>query len=120
MNDSISPDVQARLNQPMEDPSGFEPADEAFLQDIVAKFDSGAIQRHSPSSLLNDDIYEKLEGPLKVKADQNAFNILARVRDIYDLWSMNPVATHQLKNQIHHIRLIKENLEDELGDVYIV
>ncbi len=116
----IDEDVQERLNQPQADPTGFDPEDEAFLNDVMAKFESGQIQTHSPSSLLNELIYNKLDDAKKGKADQNAFNILSALRRIYDLWKMDQTVTFQIKNEIHSIRLTKENLEDELGDVYIV
>ena len=119
-NVPIPADTQKMLNTPAKDTSGFDPADEAFVHDVVQKFDSGQINRHSPSSLINAKMYENLEEAQKGKADQNAFNILARLRDIYDLWKLNPMPTFQLKNQIHAIRLTKERLEQELGDVYIV
>ena len=119
-NQPILDDVQSLLNQPMEDPTGFDEADEAFIYDVVAKFDSGEIKPHSPSSLLNEDVYEAMDDTRKGKADQNAFNILSRLRSIYDQWKANPVPTLQIQNEIHFIRLTKERLESELGDVYKV
>lgn len=119
-NVPIAADTQTMLNTPLEDSSGFDPEDEAFVKDVIAKFDSGQINRHSPSSLINPKMYENLDQMQKGKADQNAFNILARLREIYDLWKLNPVPTFQLTNQIHAIRLTKERLEEELGDIYIV
>lgn len=116
----IADNVQKMLNQPLEDPTGLDPADETFLNDVIAKFESGKIKPHSPSSLLNEPVYEKLDDAKKGKADQKAFNILATLRRIHDLWIAHPIVTFQIQNEIHTIRLIKENLEDELGDVFIV
>lgn len=116
----IAADVQTLLNTPLQDDSGFDSEDEAFVQDVVAKFDSGAINRHAPSSLINPKMYENLDDAQKGKADQNAFNLLARLRDIYDVWKAHPVPTFQVRNQIRAIRLTKERLENELGDVFVV
>lgn len=116
----IAPDVQKMLNQPLADPAGFDAADEAFLHEVTAKFESGTIQRYVPSSLLKTDVYEKLSLQQQGKADQNAFNMLATLRTLVDEWKLNPVPTFQLKQKIHEIRLLKERLEKDLGDVYIV
>lgn len=116
----IAADVQSMLNQPLVDPAGFDPADEAFIRDVVAKFESGEIQPYGPSSLLNMAVYDALDDAKKGKADQNALILLGRLRDIVALWKANPAPTFQLKNQIHSIRLTKERLEGELGDVFRV
>jgi hypothetical protein len=65
-------------------------------------------------------MYENLEQVQKARADQNALTILARLREIYDWWQLNPEPSFQIKNQLHSIRLTKENLEEELGDIYII
>lgn len=116
----IAADVQTMLNQPLVDPAGFDAADEAFIRDVVAKFESGEIQPHGPSSLLNTAVYDALDDAKKGKADQNALILLGRLRDIVALWKANPSPTFQLKNQIGSIRLTKERLEGELGDVFKV
>lgn len=116
----IDPQVQQMLNQPLPDQSGFSPEDEAFIQAVISKFESGVIQRYVPSSLLNLAVYDSLDAVKQGKVDQNAFNMLTTLRNIYDLWKVDPVPTYQMKNQIHQIRLIKERLEKDLGDVYIV
>lgn len=116
----IAADVQARINTPQVDPTGFDPADEAFIYDIVNKFDEGVIKRYEPSSLLHADAYEKLQDLQKGKADLNALNILTIVRGIYDQWKANPVPTFQIETQIRQIRLMKERVETELGDIYVI
>lgn len=119
-NAVIPDDTQAMLNKPADVDHEFEPEDDAFLKDIIAKFDSGSINRHSPSSLLNEKMYENLEQPQQARADQNALTILARLREIYDWWQLHPEPSFQIKNQLHAIRLTKEKLEEELGDIYII
>lgn len=116
----IADDVQKELNEPLADPTGLDPADEAFLNDVVAKFDDGTIKPLEPSSLLNAKVYENLESEKQGKADQNALNMLTTLRNIYDLWKANPTPTFQIQNRIHQIRLTKERLEGELGDVFII
>lgn len=116
----IDPAVQAALNQPLVDDSGFDPVDETFLHDVMAKFESGTIQPYSPSSLLNASIYDALDEARKGKADQNALIILGTLRNIRDLWAVEQRPTYQLKNLIRSIRLAKERVESELGNVYIV
>lgn len=116
----IAPDVQQLINKPLVDPTGFDPADQAFLNDIIAKIDSGVIKPLVPSSIIKQDVYEKLDELKQGKADQNAFIILSTLRDIHYIWKTNPVPTYQIQNLIHTIRLKKEQLEGELGDVYII
>ncbi len=116
----IDPEIQKMLNKPLVDDSGFSQEDQAFLQQIIAKFEEGTIHRYEPSSLLNVAVYDSLDTARKGKADQNAFNILSTLRNIYDLWTVEQSPTYQVKNMIHSIRLTKERLETELGDVYIV
>ncbi|MDP2624828.1 MAG: hypothetical protein Q8P27_01440 [Candidatus Peregrinibacteria bacterium] len=119
-NQPIESHVQELINKPPTDDTGFNEGDEAFIKDVVQKFEEGVINRHSPSSLLNEEIYEALDDAGKGKADQNAFNILTSLRNIYDLWKIQPEPTFQIQNQIHHVRMTKERLEADLGDVYIV
>lgn len=116
----IADDVQEELNKPLTDPTGLDPEDEAFLKDVVAKFDKEQIKPYEPSSLLNMAVYEKLDEMKQGKADQNALNMLTTLRSIYSLWKADPNPTFQIQNQIHQIRLTKERLEEELGDVFIV
>ncbi|HCW32282.1 MAG: hypothetical protein UT36_C0010G0036 [Candidatus Peregrinibacteria bacterium GW2011_GWF2_39_17] len=119
-NAPIDPAVQTILNKPLLDDSGFDETDETFLNEVMAKFENNIIQPHTPSSLLNNSVYNTLDEFKKGKADQNAFIMLTTLRNIYDLWKIEPRATYQIKNQIRHIRLIKERVEAEMGDVYIV
>ena len=116
----IEEDVQERLNKPLSDGTVLDPDAEIFLNDVMAKFDSGQIKPHVPSSILNEEVYNKLDDAKKGKADQNAFNILSTLRRIHDLWAAHPEVTFQIQNEIHSIRLTKERIEEELGDVYIV
>lgn len=116
----IAPEIQRMLNQPLIDPSGFDSTDEAFLNDVIAQFEAGTVQRYVPSSLLKPDVYEHLDVSRQGKADQNAFNLLTTLRVLYDEWKANPVPTFQLKQKIREIRLLKESLEGDLGDVYVV
>lgn len=116
----IAPEVQHRLNRPLQDPHGFDPSDEAFLQDVLSKFENGTIQRYVPSSLFKPGVYESLSPEKQGKADQNAFNLLATLRAIVDEWHLDPIPTFQLKQKIREIRLLKERVEKDLGDVYCV
>lgn len=116
----IDPVVQTLVNKPPVDEDGFDEADQTFLHKVTALFEQGIIKPHVPSSLLNMPVYQALDDPRKGKADLNAFNLLTTLRNIYDLWIIEKRPTYQIKNQIHSIRLIKERLEHDLGDVYIV
>jgi hypothetical protein len=119
-NAPIEDNVQELLNKPLEHPEGIEPADQAFLDDIIAKFESGVIQPHVPSSLVQTAVYDQLDQDGKSKVDQNAFNILSALRRIYDLWQLDHHITFQMKHELHDIRLKKEDVESKNGDVFLI
>ena len=120
MDTSISPEAQKRINQPLTNPKGLSPEDQAFLNDVVAKVENKTINLLSPSSLINQKVYEKLTPDNQGKVDFDAMNLASTLRDIYGLWKMYQMPTFQIENLVHQVRLMKERLEDIEGDVYVI
>jgi hypothetical protein len=116
----IDPETQKRLNTPLEMQSGFDPADEAFLHQIVAHVDEKRIDLYVPSSLINDQVYSGLADAEKAVIDQKAFTTLGAIRDIYNLWKTYQQPTFQLQNLLSQVRLAKEQFETAEGDVFII
>lgn len=120
MDQTTSPETQKMLNTPPVNPQGFDPADQAFLNQIVANIDGGKINLYAPSSLLNHAVYDGMPGDRKSKVDTQSFSLLAALREVYGLWKAYQNPTYQLLNLLHKIRLTKEQFETEQGDVFII
>lgn len=111
---------QETLNKPLVDPTGVSPEDQAFLQDIVSKVESGQINPHQPSSLINTEIYDKLSEEQQGKVDINAMTLLSNVRQIKELHDLGHTDTYQIQNLVNSCRLMKERVEQDCGDCYII
>ena len=118
-NTDIAPDVQERLNTPLST-NDFSVEDEKFLKFIVSKVDSKGIDLYKPSSLFNVEVYDSLSPDAKAKAETDAFNMVATIREIYKLWQAGHKETFQLMNLIHKVRVMKERLEEAGGDIFII
>ncbi len=123
VSDNPTAEIQTMLNQPVSIKSELyktDTRDKKFLQDIIAKVDSGAIQLFTPSSLLNKPVYDHLSPALRAKADYDILNLLSKIRQIKKLWDTGHQDSYQIFNLIHSLRLTKENLESAEGDVFII
>ena len=112
--------AQENLNKPLVDPTGVSDEDRAFLNDVLAKVENGQINLHQPSSLINDAIYDNLDDQKQGKADINAMTLLSNVRQIKDLHDLGRTDTHQIQNLVNSCRMMKERVEQECGDCYII
>lgn len=119
-NQPIADKVQQDLNKPLADPTGVSAEDQAFLNDLVQKVESGQIDVYKPSSLLNLDVYGKLTEEQQGQVDMEALNMLTKVREIHDLHKAGFRDTFQIQNLVHAVRLKKEEFEKSLGDVFII
>lgn len=115
----IDPTVQNLLNQPLKDSSGFSPEEQAFLDILKAKVADGTIQLYSPASLLNAAVYDTLTMEARGKADQNAFLMLGKIREILDLLKLSEEPTFQLKNLVASLHAEKTRLEEH-QDIFIL
>jgi hypothetical protein len=110
----------AHLNQPLKDPSGVKEANQKFLDDVLSKIEKGTVNLFSPSSLLNQAVYGKLSEQIQGKIDIDAINLLAKLRDIKGLHDFGQTDSYQMENLVENVRLIKERIEAEAGDVFII
>ena len=119
-NAPISEEAQKIVNTPVENPNGLG-TDDASLAELISKLvDDGKINLYRPSSLLNQDVYDKLDDAKKAKIDKMSFNMLTTVRDIYNYYkSAYSNNSYQFENMLHKFRILKEETEAECGDVYI-
>jgi uncharacterized protein YciU (UPF0263 family) len=111
----INPDTQAMLNKPLA--GSMDDADKTFLQDVVTKAEKKEINLHEPQSLLNKDIYENLAPEQEQKVDLILQTLLFSLRQIVSWHEAGEQENVQMANMIHDVRVKKENLENEVGDV---
>lgn len=119
-NGGLSDDQVQNLNQPLPHPHGLSPEDEQFLNMLMEKIDKGEIDLYRPSTLLNMPVYEKLDETAQGKADFDAVNLLATIREIRKLWNLGHRNTYQIEYLTHQIRITKERLESLGGDIFII
>ncbi|MBU0981117.1 hypothetical protein KKC94_00315 [Patescibacteria group bacterium] len=119
-NQEINPKVQEMINKPMSAQGGFSAEDKTFLDMLMKMVDGKQIDLYKPESLINHTVYDKISDADKGKADLNAINMLARIRDIYSLLKSNSEPTFQVQNMVMDLRYKKEQLEKIGGDLFII
>ena len=117
-NLAIAPEVQNMLNTPSKTGS-WSDEEQVFLNDLMAKVDAGTIQLYGPSSLLNQAVYDKLTPEAQGKADLNAMNMIAKIREIVSLMKLYNEPNDIVKNLVESLLADKKRLE-EAGDIFII
>lgn len=120
MNQSIKTDIQEMINKPQDDPEGIDVKDQEFLETVVELINDGTIDVYVPETIMNKEVYEKVDEEAKGIADFNAVPLLGELRRIKILYDTGKKETFQIKNLVHRVRLTKERLEDKCGDIYII
>ncbi|PJC37243.1 hypothetical protein CO046_01570 [Candidatus Peregrinibacteria bacterium CG_4_9_14_0_2_um_filter_53_11] len=119
-NTKLTPEEQQKLNQPLAKSQGISQEDQAFLDMVIAKIESKEINLLSPSSIINNAVYDKLTEEQQGAVDFDAVNLVASLRRINDLCKLDHSASYQLEYLVHEVRLTKERFETLSGDVYII
>lgn len=119
-NIDIDPKTQDELNKPLEVSEKFDAEDEKFLEMLLQKIKSGEIELYTPDTLVNHEVYDKLDEKARGKADFDAVNLLGSIREINNLCNSGYKDTFQTQNMVHRIRITKERLEKIAGDIYII
>ena len=120
INKSIDINVQHMINKPQADPTGVEDEDAKFMELVVKYINEGKIEIHTPSTLMNMAIYENASEKVQGKADFNAISLLNDLRQMKNLYDSGDHTSFQIQNLVQRVRLTKERLEDECGDIYII
>lgn len=108
------------------DPDGFTKEEKDFLSDLQSKIDSGQIDVYSPSTLINQSIYEQSESKARGLADITAVNLCAKIRQINDLKKMTSSEnfidhpSYQAKHLVMDLKYQKEIFEKQYGDLFII
>jgi len=120
MDTQIDDKVQQMINVPQKDDQGMDEADNKFINAVMLLIRNQTINLYIPETLLNKPVYEKLDLKAKGIADLNAVTLLGDLRQIKKLFEQGFGDTYQIKNLIHHVRVTKERLEAQCGDIYII
>jgi hypothetical protein len=114
----IAPEIQSMLNAPLKADS-WTADEQAFLNELMAKWENGTIKPHSPSSLLNETVYESLDPAAKASADKNCVIMLTKIREIVELMKISNEPTFQIKNLVEALLATKKRLEEH-ADIFII
>lgn len=117
---TVDPQTQQQLNQPLKDETGFNEGHEEFLKMLIGKLASGELNTHSPDTLYNRAIYDKLSEEDQEKADLTAINLMSMIRQIQSLWSIDQSASFQIQNLVETVFQMKSQFETLHGDVYVI
>jgi len=120
VNAAIDDKTQTMINTPMKDDTGVDAKDQEFIKTVTNLIQEGKINLFVPQSLINQHVYENLNYMAKGIADVNAVSLLADIRQIKKLKEQGYDESFQIQNLIHHVRITKERLEKECGDIYII
>jgi hypothetical protein len=117
----IQENVQEEIiNEPKNDPKGITEDDHEFLIKVMEMVDREEINLHQPNTLIKHDVYDELDDEKKGKADLNALNLLATLRQIKSLWDLDKKESFQINNLVHQVHETKKRVEAECGDVYVI
>ena len=118
-NATIDEKTQSELNQPYSNSqTALSPEDKAFLETLIKRIESGEINVHTPSSILNQEVYDQLPSDKKSQADLFLNSTLFVIRQVYDFHqSEHDNNSDMMINMVQELRMKKEMLEKELGDV---
>lgn len=126
INSDIDPQTQEMLNKPIIDPDGFTAEEMEFIQSVMQRVYAGEINLLSPSSLINENLYENSSDEAQGRADIHAINFCSKLRSIKDLMEISGgeqlfiEPTFQVKNLVQSIKFEKEQFEKEFGDMFVI
>lgn len=120
MTKGVDENVQEMINKPQMDPTGVDASDAEYLQAVIDLINKGRIDLHTPRTLMKDEIYEKLGDKEKGIADINAVSLLNDLRQMKKLYDSGDKESFQIQNLIHRVRFVKERIEKQCGDVYVI
>lgn len=111
---------QGLLNQPLMSDAANDSENEAFLDLLVSLVKEGKIDLYKPASLINDPIYGRANEEARNKADFDAVQMMATVREIIELCDNGYRESFQVANLVERLRTTKMRLEEVGGDLFII
>jgi len=118
-NAAIDSQTQSRINQPFSKAnSSLSAENKAFLENLIKRVESGEIELHTPSTIMNESVYEKLPNNKKTEADLFVNSTLFVIRQVYDFYrASHNTDSEMMQSMVQELRLKKETLEKDMGDV---
>ncbi|MDF2379798.1 MAG: hypothetical protein P1V18_06315 [Candidatus Gracilibacteria bacterium] len=118
-NTTIDQETQDMLNKPSNtSATELTAEDQAFLDNLMEKISSGEINPMQPSTIMNEEVYQSLSGENKAKSDLFVNSSLFVIRKINEFNQSDfSNESDMMINMIQELRLKKETLEKEIGDV---
>jgi hypothetical protein len=115
----IDEQTQSRLNQPFSNASSSLSADDkAFLENLIKRVESGEIELHTPGTIMNQEVYDQLPSAKKAEADLFVNSTLFVIRQVYDFYHSDfENNSDMMQNMVQELRMKKEMLEKDMGDV---
>ncbi|MBI5754369.1 hypothetical protein HZA40_04470 [Candidatus Peregrinibacteria bacterium] len=110
--------TQRQLNEPLKYSGSSQNKD--FLEMLIKLINEGKIQIYKADSLINHAVYDKLEQKAQGQADYEAMNLLHVIREIKGLYEAGYKDTYQIDNLVEKLRVTKERLEAQGGDIFII
>jgi len=114
----IPANMQKRLNVPLT--SVLPKEQKEYYQMIVDLVTQQKINLYTIRSIIRPQLYASLAQQAQGKVDLAASNILHLLRHLADLAAQGYHETLQMKHLVEHIWQIKENIEQQYGDVFII
>jgi hypothetical protein len=111
--------TQQELNTPLAG-SGVVQKNQEFLDLVLKLIKDGKIDLYKPETLINHEVYDKLDEAKQGKVDLEAMNLLSAVREIKGLYDAEYQDTYQMQNLVDRVRNTKERLEEEGGNLFII
>ena len=112
--------TQEELNAPLSDPTGIDAENTEFMELVVSFINKGKIDLYKPDTLINHEFYDTLLPEKQGKADFEAVNLVASLREIKGLYDAGFKNSYQMQNLLHRIRNTKERIEEKSGDIFII
>ncbi|MDP2691703.1 MAG: hypothetical protein U1C97_00660 [Candidatus Gracilibacteria bacterium] len=115
----IDKKTQTELNQPFRSGTRtLNKEDKSFLDNLIKHIESKDIDLYKPNSILNQEVYNQLNGEKKAQADTFANATLALIRQVNSLYqSDHSNDSEMMINMVRDLRMRTEKLENKLGNV---
>ncbi len=116
----ISEEEQKELNKPLANPKGMPLEEKQFLDKVIKFVNEGKINLYNIDSVINHEIYDKLDLGLQAKVEIEALTVLNYIREIKGLYDAGFINTFQIQNLVQRLKLYVEDIEETGGDVFII
>lgn len=119
-NTVLSEDQQEVLGEPLHDSSAVSGDQKEYFQMIMKMIQNKEIDVYRPESLLNKSVYDNLEELAKGKVDLTTPNLCNYLQQIETLLEKEGDDSFQMANLVQTVWQIKERIEKEYGDIYVI